>query len=636
MKSWLESIYSDGSARFVSSPGPEFGETVTVRIRFYEDAPVKAVVLRTMPNGQNIWIDLREEKREQGFVYWAGTLPMWENRMHYHFCIVTDEGIFYYNQHGVHTRIPDHSHDFVLLCGYVQPEWVKRAVFYQIFPERFCNGDESNDMQSGELVVNGYPSIRMNWEDDPLEWNEGRCLDFFGGDLQGIREKIPYLKELGVTALYLNPVFEAPSVHKYDCIDYFHVDKHFGGDEELARLSEALHENGMRLVLDISINHTGAAHRWFNRDGLYFDKGVGAFNNPDAPERKYYFFHEGNTYTEWKGVHDLPTLNYTSEELRDIIYRRPDSVLRKWLRPPYSIDGWRFDVADVFARNGEHQLSHELWPQIRRAIREENPEAYILAEDWGDCAQYLQGEEWDSPMNYFGFGRPVRQLVGENDWFQNDSPTLRNCRFRLSAEDFQGRVMDHLGRMPYALQENQFNLFDSHDIARLSSDPDVPFDHWRGVVCLQFAMPGAPSIYYGDEADIGGWFHSMEGCRFPMPWGRDFTKTEQYRMISTLAKLKTGREALQTGGFRFLYAKDRIVAVSRFTEEEAFVAVLSTDPEERCIVLPLGAVGAAGIEQDVLGHAVRWEPLDKNHIALTVAPGEGLFLECRMKAVGKE
>ena len=632
MNTWLESVYSDGSCRFVSNPKPGFGETVTVRIRFYEDAPVKAVVLRAMPNGQNMFFDLHEEKREQGFVWWSGQLPMWEKRMHYHFCLVTEDQVCYYNQHGTHTRIPDHSHDFVLLCDYVQPEWVKSAVFYQIFPERFCNGDPSNDMQSGELTVNGFPSIQMNWEDAPLEWSEGHCLDFFGGDLAGVREKIPYLKELGVTAVYLNPIFEGPSVHKYDCIDYFHVDKHFGGDEALAELSAALHENGMKLILDISINHTGAAHKWFNRDGLYFDKSVGAYNNPDAPERKYYFFHEGNTYTEWKGVHDMPTLNYTSEELRDIIYRSPDSVLRKWLKPPYSIDGWRFDVADVFARNGEHQLAHELWPEIRSAIREENPQAYILAEDWGDCAQYLQGTEWDSPMNYFGFGRPVRQLLGENDWFQNDSPTLRGCAFRLSAEDFKGRVLDHLGRMPYALQENQFNLFDSHDIARLSSDPDVPFDHWRGVVCLQFAMPGAPSIYYGDEADIGGWFHSIEGCRFPMPWGRDFKNSEAYQMMHTLSHLKTSRKALQEGGFQFLYAKDRIVAISRFTEEEAFVAILSTDEKEQTIVLPLGAIGAAGIRGDVLGHNVRWEKIDENHIELTIVPGEGLFLECEMKA----
>ena len=124
----------------------------------------------------------------------------------------------------------------------------------------------------------------------------------------------------------------------------------------------------------------------------------------------------------------------------------------------------------------------------------------------------------------------------------------------------------------------------------------------------------------------------MEGCRFPMPWGRDFTQTEQYRMIRTLAKLKTARAALREGGWKFLYAKDRIVVLARFTREEAFAAVLSTDSEEKTITLPLGAVGAAGIRADVLGHSVRWEKLDENHAALTIAPGEGLFLELEMKA----
>lgn len=631
MDKWLESIYSDGSAAFVSDPAPKLGDRVRVRIRFYEHAPVKAVVLRAMPNGQCVWIDAWEEKRERGLVYWCCDLPMWENRNPYHFCLVTDSAVYYYNQHGVHTRIPDHSHDFVLLCDYVQPQWVKSAVFYQIFPERFCNGDEGNDVQNGELMVGGFPSIRMDWEEAPLEWEQGRCLDFFGGDLAGVEQKIPYLKELGVTAVYLNPIFEGPSVHKYDCIDYFHVDRHFGGDEALASLSKALHENGMKLILDISINHTGAAHKWFNRDGLYFDRSVGAFNNPDSPERSYYFFHPGNTYTEWKGVHDMPTLNYTSEELRDIIYRSPDSVLRKWLKPPYSIDGWRFDVADVFARNGAFQLAHELWPEIRQAIREENPQAYILAEDWGDCAQYMQGAEWDSPMNYFGFGRPVRQLVGENDWFQMDSPTLRHCRFGIRAEDFKERVLDHLGKMPFALQQNQFNLFDSHDIARLADDPEVSFDQWKGVVCLQFAMPGAPSIYYGDEAEIGGWFHSIEGCRFPMPWGRDFTKTEQYRIHHTLAHLKTASGALTDGGFCFLCAEKDVVAIARFAQDEAYVAVMNAADARRNAVLPLGAIGAKGFEGDVLGQTAAWTALDENHVELKLPAHGAYFLRCEMK-----
>lgn len=133
-------------------------------------------------------------------------------------------------------------------------------------------------------------------------------MDFYGGDLEGIKQKIPYLKELGVTALYINPIFEAPSVHKYDCIDYFHMGRHFGGDEALAELSRALHENGMKLILDISINHTGVEHKWFNRDGVFFDKSQGAYNNPGSVERSFYFFKEGsNEYKGW--VDNLCTLH---------------------------------------------------------------------------------------------------------------------------------------------------------------------------------------------------------------------------------------------------------------------------------------------------------------------------------------
>ena len=184
--------------------------------------------------------------------------------------------------------------------------------------------------------------------------------------LQGIQQKIPYLKELGVTALYLNPIFYAPSSHKYDCLDYFHVDPHFGGDQALADLSAALHANGMKLILDISINHTGIAHKWFNRDGDWFDKKIGAYNNPYALERKYYFFQEDNSYHGWFNVDTMPTLNYTSEELRHIIYRGEDSVLKKWLKL-----GFRNSQR---AKKAEHSTS---WRFALRIIQTKSLGAYL-------------------------------------------------------------------------------------------------------------------------------------------------------------------------------------------------------------------------------------------------------------------
>lgn len=633
MENWLESVYSDGSAAFVSNPTPTIFETVRIRLRMYADAPVDLVVLRTTPNGGEEKVDMHRAYTEGPFVYWECPLRMEENRMRYHFYIVSGNKIFYYTQKEITTYLPEHSYDFQLVADYVQPAWVKDAVFYQIFPERFCNGDPSNDVQTEEYTQDGYPSIRMDsWEDKPLDYAHSHCMDFFGGDLQGIQQKIPYLKELGVTAVYLNPIFYAPSCHKYDCLDYFRVDPHFGGDEALASLSRALHENGMKLILDISINHTGTAHRWFNRDGQYFDKSEGAYNNPDSVERSYYFFEKDNGYHGWWGLESMPTLNYTSDSLREIVYRGEDSVLKKWLKEPYSIDGWRFDVADVFGRNGKVQLAHELWPEIRKSIREVNPQAYILAEDWGDCSQYLQGSEWDSPMNYYGCGRTIRQFYGEQDLFMMRHPVLSQLPGYMTAEDLEHRVMQHLARMPYALQQNQFNLFDSHDTSRFHTDPRITDADFRGAVLFQFLLLGAPSIYYGDEANIDGLYGTNEGCRYPMPWSKPFQNGEKYRLYHKMAQLKKEHPALSEGGMKFLYAKTDVFVIARFWKDDILVGVISKSDREETFRLPIAAVGGVEPEgdRDLLGTQLRWEREDAYSIRFhAVSHGSYLF-RCRL------
>lgn len=631
METWFESVHSDGTAAFVSNPSPKIGDDVTICLRMYEDSPVKHVILRSMPNGMERLDDMHIAKKENGFVYYEATLRMNEKRIQYHFYLVCENAVYFYTQREITTYLPDHTNDFVLLSDYEQPEWVKEAVFYQIFPERFCNGDPTNDVLSGEYSQNGYPTIQMQeWNQPALPYEQGHCLDFFGGDLQGIRQKIPYLKELGVTALYLNPIFFAPSSHKYDCLDYFHVDPHFGGDQALADLSAALHENGMKLILDISINHTGIAHKWFNRDGIWFDQTIGAYNNQDSLERKYYFIEEDNSYHGWFHVDTMPTLNYTSEELRDIIYRKEDSVLKKWLKPPYSIDGWRFDVADTFARNDRIQLADELWPQICESIKSVNPQAYILAEHWGDCAQYLQGGVWDSPMNYYGCGRVIRQFLGEPDLFMQKHPALQNIPYKMTAQDVKNRVLQHLAKLPYVIWENQFNLFDSHDTSRLHNNPKVNREEYRGAVIFQFMLPGAASIYYGDEAEIDGYIESMEGCRFPMPWEKDFQNSEQYHLNRTLAQMKAKHPALSKGSMKFLYADGHILAIARFWEREAFICVISADDEDKSIRLPLGAVGAVKPcdDRDVFGRQLVFDNCDAHSVLMEVKAHQSYFFRC--------
>ncbi len=605
---WLESVYSDGSRFFVSNPEPELGETVTIRLRLYADAPVKHVLLRSVPDGVERLTEMHRAEADHGLAYYIGDLQMTEYRMQYQFYLVCEDVIYYYNQKEITTYIPDQTFDFVLMTDYRQPSWVKNSVFYQIFPDRFYNGNPKNDVQDGEYKLNGHPAIKVrDWTQKPLAYEQGFCLDFYGGDLEGVKAKIPYLKELGVNAVYLNPVFRAPSVHKYDCIDYFHVDPHLGGDGALAELSAALHDNGMRLILDISINHTGTAHMWFNRDGLFFDKSQGAFNNPGSEERGYYFFEEGtDRYLGWLGVQDLPTLNYTSAELRRIIYEAENSVIRKWLKPPYSIDGWRFDVADTFARNKEFQLAHEIWPGLRKSIREENPDAYILAEDWGDCAPYLQGKEWDSPMNYYGCARVFRQFAGEPDLFHARNPLLKEVPYKMTAEDVKARVMEHLAKLPFAIWQNQFNLIDSHDVPRLHNNPKINSDEYRGVIIMQFMLVGTASIYYGDEVQIDGRTSDNEGCRAPFPWDRDFRENDTWKFYQQLAHRKAEDRLLAEGGQKFLYAAGGVLALARFTRERALVAVMSVSGRDEVIRLPLGVLGASGFsgERDVFGSPI--------------------------------
>lgn len=588
---WKESIYSDGSENYVSNPNPQLGETVMIKLRVFSESPVKTVVLRYIVNGSDTYIPMEEDEKTGAFTYYKCNLKIPQSETNYHFMIGTGQDTFYYNQLEVTGYPPTEEFDFRIIAGFESPEWVKKGVFYQIFPDRYYNGNPDNDVQNNEYMFDGHPTVKKGWDEKAAEYSEAFCLDFFGGDLEGIKEKIPYLKELGVNALYLTPIFHAATNHKYDCMDYFHVDPHFGGDGALQELVEELHKNGMKIILDISINHTGVAHKWFNRDGEFFLKEVGAFNNPEAEERKYYFFDNNNKYRAWFGVETLPTLNYSSIALRDIIYRLEDSVVKKWLKPPYCIDGWRFDVGFCTARTEECQLHHEIWPEIRKSIKECNSQSYILAEHWTDNREFLRGNEWDASMNYFGFGRPVRQFVGEPDEFVKRLQHHGFVSVKRRAEDLARMFMQQLARLPYQIASVQYNLYDSHDISRLHNNPEISCESRRAAVILQFTFLGSPGIYYGDEINLDGHIQTTEGCRYPMEWNEDKLDKDSLHLHKTLAHLKQDEEAFQIGGFKVLYAKDYVISYARFTNKKAYIVVCSQDESPVKVKIPAGLIG---------------------------------------------
>ena len=624
---WLKSIYTDGSERFVQPAIPKKGEDVVISIRMFANAPVEDVMLRTRINGGEERIHMNRMKEKNGLVYYSVKVKNKEDMLHYQFYIVTKEQVFYYNQWGVSDCMPDETYDFKIVYGYRQPDWVKQAVFYQIFPERFCNGDPSISVKDGEYRFNGYDTIQVKeWNTVPAVYDETHCLDFYGGDLIGIRKKIPYLKKLGVTALYLNPIFYAATMHKYDCLDYFTVDPHLGGDKALQELVEELHKNDMRIILDVSINHTGSAHKWFNKDGDFFDKSLGAYNNPDALERKYYFFKEDNSYKAWWDVETLPTLNYTSKELREILYRGEDSLVKKWLKPPFNIDGWRFDVADVMARNDELQLHHEVWPEIVESIKTTKEDAFVVAEVWGDCAEFLQGKEWDTPMNYYGCARPVREFAGDWDLFLFHEESVRHTKPNQSAKALGQRIRQHYCKIPFQIQQVQFNLLGSHAAPRLHNNSNVSQAATKVANVLLFTLPGSPSIYYGDEADIDGRLEDNEGYRYPMPWDKDFEKDTPYKIYQTLAHMKQETESFCGGGFQILWEEGKVFAFARFTDKQLFYVVCSMEEEEKEVTLPYDIFGCDKVMEvkEVFGETVAYKDLGGS-ICLQM-PGQSAYI----------
>ena len=576
MNNWLDSIYSDGTLDFVSSKTPAIGEKVRISLRLLNDSPIDKIFVRRIRNGAEEYIEMEKEKSIFGLDYYCATTEMNEPRLSYYFVIACKDVIYFYTQAGITTYVPDEAHNFTLLSYYVQPDWVKGAVYYQIFPTSFK--DHS---------------------------------------LHGVVEKIPYLKELGITAVYLNPIFTAPSEHKYDCADYFHVDESLGGDEALKELSKALHENGIRLILDISINHTGLEYSWVK----------------EHPE--FYVKESDGSIKGWAGFKGLPVLDYRNEEVRHLIYKGKDSVIRKWLRDPYNIDGWRFDVADVWGRNDDVQLADELWKELCDAIREEKKDAMIIGEHWGDCTEFLQGNLWNSSMNYFGFGRIIRQFAGLPDLFLERNETLKKIPYKMTAEDVVKRTDEFYSRLPQVIADCSMNLFDSHDVSRAHNKPEIDEATWQSMVKLQFLWTGIPCIYYGDELDIDGYTHHDSGFRFKMPWDEESERKERtnFKVYQKLNELRRNESAFSEGGRKVLFAKGNILAVSRFFGDNIYLGVISMEDEDMIIHLPVKNVGALGPYKntDEFGTSFEGKILDDGEYELLVPARSSFIMKLRAR-----
>jgi len=630
MNDWLNSVYSDSGALFVSNPAPRKGDVITIRLRMLRNSDITHVYLRIKEFGAEVLHAMKPEKEKNNLIYYKAEITCREAKIRYQFYLVTNRQIYYYTQYRITDYIPDESRDFIILVDYQQPSWVAKHICYQIMTDRFYNGRPELTVKTGEYSYQGHQPIQVqDWNQEPLPYRKTHCMDFYGGDLYGIIEKLDYLQELGISVLYLNPIFTAPTMHKYDCLDYFEIDPHLGGDTALAELCAAIHSRGMKIILDISINHTSSAAKWFNKSNEFYPSHIGAYQNKTSAERSYYFIDENGSYETWAGVQTMPSLNYTAEALRNRIYRSKDSVLKKWIQPPYSIDGWRFDVADCMARNSKADLYHEVWEEINRELKSVRPDLLILAEDWTDCSRMFNGKEWDSTMNYFGCARPLREFAGEPDLFNARNPVLRAVPAACTAEQLKERITQFYAAMPAAAAHQMFNLIDSHDVHRCHTNQVVRYDDYRGMVMTLFGLPGMPDIYYGDEILLAGRIEDIEGCRFPMDWSvpLEGRKKETFALYQALSALKKNAEALHHGGFKIMYARGKVFAFARFTEDDALLFIWSVCPEPEAISIEAGEFGLPEKTVSVpIGSIGAWE-ISGSELRLQVRPHESAVLQ---------
>ena len=522
---------------------------------------------------------------------------------------------------------------FRIIPGFETPDWAKGAIMYQILVDRFANGDPSNDVLDREYhYINTMSHQIKDWEQLPNAHFD--VADFYGGDLEGVRQKLYYLKSLGVEVIYFNPLFVSPSNHKYDIADYDHIDPHYGkividegellpseaGDNAgasrfinrvtskenleasnqfFAEFIEEAHAKGIRVILDGVFNHCGSFNKWLNREKVYrAEKGYapGAYEDANSPYRHYFRFADENAWPDNRWGYDtLPKLNYEdSQELYQYIL----DIGKKWVSPPFNADGWRLDVAADLGHSAE--FNHQFWRDFRKAVKEANPDAIILAEHYGDASSWLQGDAWDTVMNYDAFMEPISYFVTgmekHSDAYepaaQGDSERFENA-MRYYMTKFTGSSLHTAMNQLSNHDHSRFLTRTNHKVGRASAlgveaaSEDINIPLYKVAVLMQMTWPGAPTVYYGDEAGLCGF--TDPDNRRTYPWGRE--DKELIRFHRDIIRIHKENPALRTGSVKFLNGEDNLLCYGRFNREQQFVIIVNNDENIRHIDLSVWAVG---------------------------------------------
>ena len=627
-----EALFSDGTGQYLVPAEPKEFDNVTIRFRTAKDDVDFVRVI----SGTRAFV-MRKSFTRDAFDYYELTWQLADQPLRYHFEVNGREPhgrseVCYYNRMGVSERIVE-EYAFTIVPGFVTPNWAKGAVMYQIFVDRFCNGDRTNDVETGEYIYIGEPCSRVtDWGKYPAYMG---VREFYGGDLQGVLNKLDYLQELGVEVVYFNPLFVSPSNHKYDIQDYDYIDPHFGkivadggellpeGEKEnryatkyrqrvsvkenleesnqlFIRLVEEMHKRGMKVIIDGVFNHCGSFNKWMDRERIYEgskEYEPGAYVSADSPYRSFFQFRDAfrwpynDSYDGWWGHETLPKLNYeNSDTLEQYIL----NIGTKWVSAPYHADGWRLDVAADLGNSSSY--NHTFWKKFRKAVKEANADALILAEHYGNPKEWLQGDEWDTVMNYDAFMEPLTwYLTGMEKHSDGQKPHLcGNAEFFVDA---MKRQMLNLYTPSLLTSMNELSNHDhsrfltrtNRMVGRVShlgyeaAERNIDEAVMREAVAMQMTWIGAPTVYYGDEAGVCGF--TDPDNRRTYPWGKENKGLLNFHKAAI--RIHKESSALRYGSLEILCGMNNIVSYARFDAHEKIVIVVNHGNEKSDVKIPV-------------------------------------------------
>ncbi|OKZ84597.1 MAG: alpha-glycosidase [Clostridium sp. 44_14] len=634
-----QALFSDGTEFYRCPSEPDPYDRVRLRLRCAREN-LDAVIL--VFNDERI--EMEKLYNDRLFDYYETFVQLGTEQVFYYFEIHCGQMVCYYNNVGLCNSVEEY-YNFTMTPGFHTPDWAKGAIFYQIYVDRFYNGDRSNDVEDNEYIYIGEGTSKVtDWNKYPAAMG---VREFYGGDIAGVMQKLDYLQDLGVEVIYLNPIFVSPSNHKYDIQDYDYVDPHFGRivkdegellqkDEQgnwksdpdypnkaasryicrvtdkenleasnrlFAEFVEEVHRRGMKVILDGVFNHCGSFNKWLDRECIYenaegYEKG--AYVSADSPYNTFFKFREHQWpynphYDGWWGHDTLPKLNYEeSPALFDYIMH----VGRKWVSPPYNVDGWRLDVAADLGQSGEY--NHYFWKEFRRNVKEANPNALILAEHYGDPTEWLKGDEWDTVMNYDAFMEPLT-------WFltgvEKHSDEYRQDQLG-NPDSFFGSMRHFMTRFHTQSLQVAMNELSNHDHSRFltrtnrkvgrtaylgpeAANEGVDKAIMRLAVMIQMTWPGAPTIYYGDEAGLCGW--TDPDNRRAYPWGREDQDLIDFH--KEIIRVHKDYQAMKTGSIMFLHGQYQFISYGRFNEQDKFVIAINSGDQPVSVELPVWRLG---------------------------------------------